>query len=73
MDEENEEEMDLEELERAFSEAATTVSHAKRTPSKSRLKTITKSLTLSPTRMVDVKTPGMVSRHYENSLQTSLL
>ncbi|XP_038886302.1 programmed cell death protein 2-like [Benincasa hispida] len=57
VDEESEEEMDLEELQRAFSEVATKVSHAKGTPSKSNSKTVTKSSTLSPTRVVDVKTP----------------
>lgn len=55
--------MDLEELQRAFSEVATKVSHAKTTPSKSHSKTAAKSSTLSPTRVVDVKTPGVVSGH----------
>ncbi|XP_022133733.1 programmed cell death protein 2-like [Momordica charantia] len=57
LDEEIDEEMDLEELSRAFSGAATEVSHAKKIPSRSDSKIITKSLTWSPTRVVDLKTP----------------
>ncbi|KGN45848.1 programmed cell death protein 2-like [Cucumis sativus] len=57
LDEESDEEMDLEELQKAFSDVATKVSHAKETPSKSHSKTVTKSLTSRPTRVVDVKTP----------------
>lgn len=61
LDEESDEEMDLAELQKAFSEVATKVSHAKGTPSESHSKTVTKSLTSRPTRVVDVKTPGMAS------------
>ncbi|TYK02400.1 programmed cell death protein 2-like [Cucumis melo var. makuwa] len=57
LDEESDEEMDLAELQKAFSEVATKVSHAKGTPSESHSKTVTKSLTSRPTRVVDVKTP----------------